>query len=103
MLHYRDLVMNLQGHEVWLGENALRLTPKEFKLLETFVRAPGRTFSREELMERVSGPNYDSFDRAIDFHMGNLRKKIEAHSEQSPYIQTVHGVGYKLRRADDVA
>lgn len=102
-LRFRDLVINLQEHEVRLGGKALRLTPKEFKLLETFFRAPGRTFSREELVERICGPNYDGFDRTIDFHMGNLRKKIDINPEQSPYIQTVHGIGYKLRRADDVA
>ncbi|HEX4716054.1 MAG TPA: response regulator transcription factor [Ktedonobacteraceae bacterium] len=102
-LRFRDLVINLQEHEVRLGGKALRLTPREFKLLETFFRAPGRTFSREELVERICGPNYDGFDRTIDFHMGNLRKKIDIDPEQSPYIQTVHGIGYKLRRADDVA
>jgi DNA-binding response OmpR family regulator len=102
-LHFRDLVINVQRHEVWLSGKAIRLTPKEFKLLETFVRNPGRIFSREELVERVCGSNYDGFDRAIDFHLGNLRKKIDTHSEQSSYIQTVHGVGYTLRRANDVA
>ncbi|GHO54436.1 response regulator transcription factor [Ktedonobacter robiniae] len=102
-LHFRDLVINVQRHEVWLSGKAIRLTPKEFKLLETFVRNPGRIFSREELVERVCGSNYDGFDRAIDFHLGNLRKKIGTHSEQSSYIQTVHGVGYTLRRANDVA
>lgn len=102
-LHFRDLVINVQRHEVWLSGKAIRLTPKEFKLLETFARNPGRIFSREELVERVCGSNYDGFDRAIDFHLGNLRKKIDTHSEQSSYIQTVHGVGYTLRRANDVA
>lgn len=102
-LHFRDLVINVQRHEVWLSGKAIRLTPKEFKLLETFVRNPGRIFRREELVERVCGSNYDGFDRAIDFHLGNLRKKIGTHSEQSSYIQTVHGVGYTLRRANDVA
>ncbi|EFH80201.1 response regulator transcription factor [Ktedonobacter racemifer] len=102
-LHFSDLVINVQRHEVWLSGKAIRLTPKEFKLLETFVRNPGRIFSREELVERVCGSNYDGFDRAIDFHLGNLRKKIDTHSEQPSYIQTVHGVGYTLRRANDVA
>jgi DNA-binding response OmpR family regulator len=102
-LQFRDLVMDLQAHEVWSRGKRVHLTPREFKLLETFVRSPGRTFSREELVERICGPDYDGFDRAIDFHLGNLRKKIDISPEQAPYIQTVHGVGYKLRRADDVA
>ncbi len=102
-LHVRDLVIDLQAHEVWLCGKRVHLTPKEFKLLETFARAPGRTFSRQELVERVCGPDYDGFDRSIDFHLGNLRKKIETNPGQSPYIQTVFGIGYKFRSGDDVA
>lgn len=98
VLRFRELEIHVEGHEVRLGDQAIYLTPKEFKLLETFVRAPGRTFSREELVERICGPDYDGFERSIDFHLGNLRKKIDIHPEQPPYIQTVHGVGYKLRR-----
>ncbi len=100
-LQFRDLVMDLQAHEVWSRGKRVHLTPREFKLLETFVRSPGRTFSREELVERICGPDYDGFDRTIDFHLGNLRKKIEDNPEQSPYFQTVFGVGYKLRSVDD--
>ena len=103
VLRFRELEIHVEGHEVRLGDQPIYLTPKEFKLLETFIRAPGRTFSREELMERICGPGYDGFERSIDFHLGNLRKKIDIHPEQPPYIQTVHGVGYKLRRAHDVA
>jgi DNA-binding response OmpR family regulator len=103
VLRFRELEIHMEGHEVQLGDQAIYLTPKEFKLLETFVRAPGRTFSREELVERICGPDYDGFERSIDFHLGNLRKKIDIHPEQPPYIQTIHGVGYKLRRIHDVA
>lgn len=100
-LHFRDLVLDLQAHEVWLRGKAIHLTPKEFKLLETLARSPGRTFSRLELVERVFGLDYDGFDRTIDFHLVNLRKKIEANPDQPAYLQTVYGIGYKLRRADD--
>jgi DNA-binding response OmpR family regulator len=97
----RDLEIDLQAHEARLCGKPVYLTPKEFKLLETFVNSPGRTFSRQELVGRVYGLDYDGFDRTIDFHLGNLRKKIEIHPDRPPYIQTVHGVGYKFRRADD--
>jgi DNA-binding response OmpR family regulator len=100
-LHVRDLGIDLQAHEVWLAGKSVSLTPKEFKLLETFATSPGRTFSRQELVERVYGLDYDGFDRTIDFHLGNLRKKIETNPEHPAYIQTVHGVGYKFRRTDD--
>src|SRR5258706_3183097 len=59
MLHAGKLVIDLQAHEVWLSKAQVHLTPREFKLLETFVRSPGRTFSREELVERICGPDYD--------------------------------------------
>jgi len=100
-LHFRNLVIDLQAHEVWLCGKPVHLTPKEFKLLETLARHPGRTFSRLELVERVFGLDYDGFDRTIDFHLVNLRKKIEANPDQPLYLQTVYGIGYKFRRADD--
>ena len=99
-LHVGDLVIDLQAHEVWLAGKPVRLTPREFKLLETFATSPGRTWSRKALMERVYGLDYEGFDRTIDFHLGNLRKKIETDPEHPSLIQTVHGVGYKFRRAD---
>lgn len=101
MLHAGELVIDLQAHEVWLSQAQVHLTPREFKLLETFVTSPGRTFSRQELVERVYGLDYDGFDRTIDFHLANLRKKIETDPERSPLIQTIHGVGYKFRRTDN--
>ena len=99
-LHVGDLVIDLQAHEVWLAGKPVRLTPREFKLLETFATSPGRTWSRKALVERVYGLDYEGFDRTIDFHLGNLRKKIETDPEHPSLIQTVHGVGYKFRRAD---
>jgi DNA-binding response OmpR family regulator len=101
-LRIRDLVIDPQAHEVWLSGKPVHLTPKEFKLLETFAASAGRTFSRQELVERICGLDYDGFDRTIDFHLANLRKKIERDPDQQPYIQTVFGIGYKFRRADDV-
>jgi DNA-binding response OmpR family regulator len=95
-LQVRDLVIDAQAHEVWLRGKHIHLTPKEFKLLEIFARSPGRTFSRQELVERVCGPDYDGFDRSIDFHLGNLRKKIETTPGELSSIQTVFGIGYKL-------
>jgi len=102
MLRVGDLLIDTAAHEVWLCGKMVHLTPKEFKLLETFVTSPGRTFSRKELVERVCGLDYDGFDRTIDFHLGNLRKKIETDPEHPSFLQTVHGIGYKFRRADDV-
>lgn len=85
MLRAGDLLIDVQAHEVRLGGKLVHLTPKEFKLLETLANSPGRTFSREDLVERVYGLDYDGFDRTIDFHLGNLRKKIEIDATHPPW------------------
>ena len=76
-----DLVIDLRAHEVRLKGELVDLTPKEFKLLETLANAPGRAFSRSELVSRVFGREYEGLDRTIDVHLMNLRKKLEAHPE----------------------
>jgi DNA-binding response OmpR family regulator len=97
-LQVGNLRINLAAHEVTIGDSLVYLTPKEFKLLEMLARFPGRTFRRQELVERVCGPDFDGFDRTIDFHLSNLRRKLEAsrRSSDAPSIQTVYGIGYKL-------
>ena len=93
-----DLVVDFVAHEVRLRNELIHLTPKEFKLLETMAREPGRAFSRTELVTRVFGIDYEGFERTIDVHLMNLRKKIEPLPDQPLYLQTVYGVGYKLRK-----
>lgn len=95
-----DLVIDLNSHEVQLKGRqgrSLNLTPLEFKLLAALVSAPGRVFSRLQLLEALSGTTYAAFDRTIDSHIKNLRKKIEPDPQNPIYILTVHGVGYKFR------
>jgi DNA-binding response OmpR family regulator len=77
----------------------LALTPSEFRLLEAFASHPGRTFTREELVARAFGPDYEGLDRTIDMHITNLRRKIAAHSDRR-VIRTVHGLGYRLEPDD---
>jgi DNA-binding response OmpR family regulator len=72
------------------------LTPSEFQLLATMVRQPGRIFNREQLLEAVHGVAFDGFDRSVDSHIKNLRRKIEQDPRQPRYIQTVYGVGYRF-------
>ncbi len=72
------------------------LTPTEFQVLATLVRQPGRIFSREQLLEAVHGTVFDGYDRSIDSHIKNLRRKIEPNPRQPRYIQTVYGVGYRF-------
>lgn len=95
-LRYDDLVVDLVRHEVRLGEEPVHLTPKEFKLLETLAREPGRAFTRLELLDAVFGFNYDGLARTVDAHVMNLRKKIEPEPDQPRYVITVPGVGYRF-------
>jgi DNA-binding response OmpR family regulator len=91
-----ELVIDRAGHEVRVGEEPVSLTPTEFKLLATLAENPGRAFTRLELLDRVFGYSFEGFERNVDVHVKNLRKKIEPDSASPTYIQTVYGVGYKM-------
>jgi len=90
-----DLEINLWGRSVRLAGKPVPLTPTEFRLLEALAGNPGRVFTRDELLSRAFGPDFDGLDRTVDVHITNLRRKIEPDSEHR-YILTVHGVGYRL-------
>ena len=78
---------------------AVELTPTEFQLLATLVREPGRVFTRGQLLDALHGVAVESYERAIDAHVKNLRRKIEPEPGRPRYVLTVHGVGYRF--ADD--
>ncbi len=92
------LVLNFDRHEAFISGRPLSLTPVEFKLLGVLVKEPGRVFSRAQLIEKVLGYEFNGFDRTIDVHILNLRRKLEANSDQPPpsFIKTVYGSGYKF-------
>jgi DNA-binding response OmpR family regulator len=100
-LRIGDLEIDFFRREARAGGERLALTPTEFRLLEALARQPGRTFTREELVARAFGPDYDGLDRTVDMHITNLRRKIAAVSSRRP-IRTVHGLGYRLEGGDDV-
>jgi len=72
------------------------LTPTEFELLATFARQPGRVFTRAQLLDAIHGVAFESYERAIDAHIKNIRRKIELKTGEPKYILTVYGVGYKF-------
>jgi DNA-binding response OmpR family regulator len=74
----------------------LDLTPTEFELLATLARQPGRVFTRAQLLDSIRGVAVESFDRAIDAHIKNLRRKLESDPRNPKYVLTVHGIGYKF-------
>lgn len=89
--------------EVRLEDRPVSLTSTEYKLLEVLCRAPGKVFSRAELVERVLGWDYEGSERTIDVHIVNLRRKIEKNPAKPERIATVHGMGYRFvgERHDD--
>jgi DNA-binding response OmpR family regulator len=101
-LRIGDLVIDVGRHEVTVGGAPTNLTPREFRLLEVMARSPGRAFSRSELVERAFGADSEALDRTIDAHIVNLRRKIEADPEHPARVETVYGVGYRLRGGADV-
>jgi len=91
-----ELTMNLVRREAWLAGRLLALTDVEFKLLGVLAREPGRVFSRGDLIEKALGYDFAGFDRTIDVHILNLRRKIEQAPNRPRYIKTVYGAGYKF-------
>jgi DNA-binding response OmpR family regulator len=83
-------------HEVLLDDRLVEVTPAEFKILACLAASPGRAFSRQQLLEHAFGFDHYVFDRTIDVHVMNLRKKIEPSPTSPSYLKTVYGVGYKL-------
>jgi two-component system alkaline phosphatase synthesis response regulator PhoP len=91
-----ELVLNFLKQEASIAGRYLNLTPVEFKLLGVLVKEPGRVFSRTELVEKALGYDYKGFDRTIDVHILNLRRKLETDSRHPKYIKTAYGSGYKF-------
>jgi len=91
-----ELSMNFTQHEAWLAGRPLNLTSVEFKLLGVLAKEPGRVFSRASLIEEALGYNFEGFDRTIDVHILNIRRRLEPDPSHPRYIKTVYGVGYKF-------
>lgn len=100
VLRAGSLEIDRWSRQVRVGGHPVTLTPTELRLLEALVRHPGRTFTRDELVARAFGPDYDGLDRTIDTHITNLRRKLTSPADTN-LIVTVHGVGYKLATSED--
>jgi DNA-binding response OmpR family regulator len=97
-LQIHDLIIDLQAHSVTRGGAEIDLTPTEFSLLAAMAAQPGRAFSRLQLLEAAQGETYEGYERTIDAHIKNLRSKLERDPKNPEYIDTVFGVGYRLRK-----
>ena len=96
ILEMGDLRLDQERHEVLKTGQPVDLTPTEFKLLATLMESPGRVFTRAELLEAVQGVAFEAYERTIDVHIKNLRRKIEDDPGHPHYIETVRGVGYRF-------
>ena len=93
-----DIELNPETHTVTLANTRVDLTPSEFTLLQTLISRPGRVFTRMELLDIVQGEAYAAYERTIDVHVKNLRLKIEDDPRTPRYVETVYGVGYRMRQ-----
>jgi DNA-binding response OmpR family regulator len=94
-----DLTLDIPRREVRIDGKAIVLTATEFDLLHALARQPGRVFTRQQLLEAIHGVAFESYERAIDAHVKNIRRKLEPEPQRPRLLLTVHGVGYKLADA----
>jgi DNA-binding response OmpR family regulator len=94
-----DVEIDTAKMRVSVGGTQVDLTPTEFQLLATLAREPGRVFTRSQLLDAVHGVAIESYERAIDAHVKNIRRKIEPSPGSPRYVVTVHGVGYRFADA----
>ncbi len=96
VLEVDGLRIDFRTRQVTVDGTAVRLTPTEWRLLETLAGHPGQVFTRLQLIERVYGHLFEGFERTVDAHVKNLRQKIEHDPRHPRYVLTVYGVGYKF-------
>lgn len=96
ILRSAGVVLDRDRRLVTVTDRRVELTPSEFDLLAALMAAPGRAFSRLELLDRLQGTAFDGYERTIDVHVRNLRTKIEPDPSHPRYVQTVFGIGYRF-------
>ncbi|MCK9245977.1 MAG: response regulator transcription factor [Anaerolineaceae bacterium] len=95
-LRVGEILLDRGSHLVSVNEKTINLTPLEFDLLETLMRAPGRVFTRTELVDRLLESGFTGLESTLNVHMRNLRRKIEKNPSKPEYLETVFGVGYRM-------
>lgn len=90
------LMIDLGRHQVTSSGQIVDVTPTEFKIIELLAGNAGKVYSRLQIVEQIQGYSFEGYERTIDAHIKNLRRKIEINSKEPQYIQTVYGIGYKF-------
>src|ERR671935_126816 len=101
VLRVADVEVDVPRMRVTVGGRPVELTPTEFQLLAVLAREPGRVFTRSQLLDAVHGVAFESYERAIDAHVKNIRRKLEPDPHSPRYVLTVHGVGYRFAELDE--
>ena len=96
IIHVADMTLDVPRMQVMVGDRSVQVTPTEFQLLAMLAREPGRIFTRGQLLDAIRGVAFESYERAIDAHIKNLRLKIEPDPHEPRYILMVYGIGYKF-------
>jgi DNA-binding response OmpR family regulator len=96
VIRVADLVIDVPAMRVSAGGERVELTPSEFQLLVALAERPGRVLTRGQLLQALRGVAFESYERAIDAHVKNIRRKLETHQGAPAYIETVYGVGYRF-------
>lgn len=95
-IRYGDIVLDTVTHRAWCGDQELTLSPREYSLLELFIQNPKRVYSRNDLIEKVWGLDFDGDTKTVDVHICWLRQKVEEDPNKPKVLQTVRGFGYRL-------
>ena len=95
-----ELILDVPRLRTTVAGRSVELTATEFQLLATMAREPGRVFTRSQLLDAVHGVAFDSYERAIDAHIKNIRRKVEPDPARPRFVETVYGVGYRVAEAE---
>jgi two-component system alkaline phosphatase synthesis response regulator PhoP len=96
-----EVVLDIPRMRATVGDRPVELTPTEFQLVTTLAREPGRVFTRAQLLDSVHGVAFESYERAIDAHVKNIRHKLEPEPARPRYLLTVYGVGYRFAEPEE--
>ena len=101
ILRVGEVTLDIPRMRTTVADRAVDLTPTEFQLVATMAREPGRVFTRAQLLDAVHGVAFESYERAIDAHVKNIRRKLEPDPAQPQFLLTVYGVGYRFAELEE--
>lgn len=96
-LVYKDIILNKETKEVYVNNREITFTAREFRILELLLSHPKKVFSKANLFESIWGEEYLGDDNTVNVHMSNLRNKLQKANQEEEYIETIWGMGYKLK------